>query len=209
MREPIPEGLYSGTDQYFPEDVIRIDENEIFIDGGAYIGDTIQQFWNIAKGTGNKPKKIVAFEPDTRNYRVLQKFYGRRDNIIIVKKGLSNHKGILYFKEGFQGRSTGSRIVRDANVASGSIAVTSIDEEQECRDATWIKMDIEGSEWDALHGAKNVIKRNKPKLTICIYHSDEDLIRIAEYIHELVPEYRLYIRHHTKREIETVLYAIL
>ena len=61
---------------------------------------------------------------------------------------------------------------------------------------------------DALMGAQEVIRRNHPKLTICIYHSNEDMIRIAEYIHELVPEYNLYIRHHSKFEGETVLYAV-
>lgn len=83
-----------------------------------------------------------------------------------------------------------------------------IDAVPECKNATFIKMDIEGMEWDALHGAVETIKRNHPKLAICIYHSDEDMIRIVEYIHEIAPEYKLYVRHHSKREYETVLYAV-
>ena len=79
----------------------------------------------------------------------------------------------------------------------------------ECQNATWIKMDIEGAELNALRGAKGIIRRNHPKLTICIYHSDEDMIRIAEYIHELVPEYKLYVRNHTGRQTEIVLYAVI
>ena len=70
-------------------------------------------------------------------------------------------------------------------------------------------MDIEGAEMSALQGASEVIRKNRPKLTICIYHSDEDLFRIAEYVHELVPEYKLYIRHHSKSDVETVLYAVI
>ncbi|WP_026491286.1 FkbM family methyltransferase [Butyrivibrio sp. XPD2002] len=90
-----------------------------------------------------------------------------------------------------------------------SIKICSIDDTPECEGASFIKMDIEGAEWDALHGAEKTICRNKPKLALCIYHSDEDMIRIAEYIHELVPEYRLYVRHHTRRNHETVLYAVI
>lgn len=62
---------------------------------------------------------------------------------------------------------------------------------------------------DALKGARMTIQTNYPKLAICIYHSDEDMLRIIEYIHELVPEYRLYVRHHSKSNVETVLYAVL
>ena len=73
----------------------------------------------------------------------------------------------------------------------------------------YIKMDIEGAEWDALHGAEMTIRRNRPKLAISIYHSNEDMLRIIEYIHELVPEYRLYVRAHTMGIAETILYAFI
>ena len=112
----------------------------------------------------------------------------------------------------FRESGVASAIVSDDCEAGESIVripVVDIDSVPECQNATWIKMDIEGAEMAALKGARNTILRNKPKLTISIYHSDEDMIRIAEYIHELVPEYRLYIRHHSSNKAETVLYAIL
>ena len=78
-----------------------------------------------------------------------------------------------------------------------AVSVTRLDDVPVCSEATWIKMDIEGAEMQALAGAKDTILRNHPRLTICIYHSDEDMLRIPEYIHNLVPEYKLYIGHHT------------
>ena len=72
-----------------------------------------------------------------------------------------------------------------------------------------IKMDIEGSELEALKGSKKVIQRDKPRLAICIYHKPEDMTEIPLYIKELVPEYKLYIRHHSNAGTETVLYAVM
>ncbi|WP_442857226.1 FkbM family methyltransferase [Butyrivibrio sp. INlla18] len=74
-------------------------------------------------------------------------------------------------------------------------------------DATFIKMDIEGAEKNAILGAAHIIKKNKPKLVICIYHSDGDMMNIQLVIHEMVPEYKLYVRHHSNSYPETVLYV--
>ncbi len=61
----------------------------------------------------------------------------------------------------------------------------------------------------ALKGAENIIRNNRPKLAVCIYHSDQDMVEIIKYIHQLVPEYRLYVRQHSDSYIETVLYAVI
>jgi hypothetical protein len=71
-------------------------------------------------------------------------------------------------------------------------------------------MDIEGAEMKALQGARNTIAAYKPKLAICIYHSNEDMLQIPEWIHDNFPEYRLFVRQHQKYAInETVLYAVI
>ncbi len=70
-------------------------------------------------------------------------------------------------------------------------------------------MDIEGAESDALEWARGVIQRRHPKLTICIYHSNEDILRIIEQVHEMAPEYKLYVRHHSIGVNEKVLYALI
>ena len=138
----------------------------------------------------------------------MKKFFANDKRLHIVEKGLSDNEGFVYFKPA----SSGGTIVEDDDKDDEGIIripVISIDSVELCRNATFIKMDIEGSEMKALEGAKQTILCNKPKLTICIYHSDEDMVRIAEYIHSLVPEYKLYIRHHTSEKNETVLYAVI
>ena len=72
---------------------------------------------------------------------------------------------------------------------------------------TFIKMDVEGAELKALYGAEKIIKANRPKLAICLYHKPEDIIEIPEYIINLGLDYSLYIRHQSFCTGETILYA--
>lgn len=74
---------------------------------------------------------------------------------------------------------------------------------------TFIKMDIEGAEKESILGAKEIIKKYKPKLAICVYHKLEDIYMIPKMIKELVPEYKLYLRHHSLGMWETVCYACI
>lgn len=74
---------------------------------------------------------------------------------------------------------------------------------------TFIKMDVEGAEYQSLIGAKNTIQKNKPDLAICIYHKQMDFIDLPSLILEMVPEYKIAFRHYTNYECETILYAYI
>ncbi len=74
---------------------------------------------------------------------------------------------------------------------------------------TFIKMDIEGAEPQALRGASNIIREQTPKLAICVYHDFRHLWEIPIYINSLASKYRIYLRHHTNLEYETVCYGII
>ncbi len=193
-------------DIYFVKGIIEISPVEVFVDGGAFVGDTVRKLKRISH---NRFKKIICFEPDTYNYKMLGRITDSR--IKTINKGLSDqNKELTFFNNG----SVGSRVLDDNEKdidksKISSIRVVAIDEVDECRDATFIKMDIEGAELSALKGAVDTIKRNKPKLAICLYHSDEDMLSIIEYVHALVPEYKLYVRQHSLFAAETVLYACI
>lgn len=212
--KPIPEKFYSERDQYFVPDVVRLHEGEAFVDCGAFIGDTLQHLLNFAKKQGVSVRKMVAFEPDPQNIAQLNRNFKNDERLHLIPKGVSDREGMFqFFPDSLSGTfadissKNASSIKREEECIS--LPVTTIDSQEECVDATFIKMDIEGAELSALHGAHDVIERNHPTLAICIYHSLEDMVGIFEYLHENFPEYDFYVRHHSMGASETVMYAIM
>jgi FkbM family methyltransferase len=189
---------------------LKLGSEEVFIDGGAFVGDTIDLYLKHRK----KCKQIIAFEPDSKNFNILKEKHGNNPSITLIDAGLYNEDGIISFSSANSGFvSCGCEMYNDASKITNNdegekIQVRSIDGLGLER-VTFIKMDIEGAELNALKGAKETILRDKPKLAICLYHSDEDMLSIPEYIHNLVPQYRLYVRHYTYQLAETILYAVM
>ena len=124
--------------------------------------------------------------------------YGIKNVNIIYKAAWDKNETLLFGGE-----------AKAFEINGGDIAVSGarIDDIVGEEKVTFIKMDIERSEYQALRGAENAIKRNKPKLAICIYHKPNDILMIPNLIEEMVPEYKFAIRHYCSGWIETVLYA--
>lgn len=192
--------------QYFDNEFFVYANGEKLIDGGAYDGDTIDMFNHQMKKRKIKKTSVVAFEPDENNFTRLIK-----RKVKVIKAGLWSSSKDLRFVEG---KESFSRLLYDDEFPKSGekvsiVCVKCIDDVRECDDATFIKMDIEGAEQEALKGAEKLITNIKPKLAICIYHSDQDMIEIPEWIHKTVPEYRLWIRQHADTIGETVIYAMV
>ena len=164
-------------DQYFPGDIIQLQEGEIFVDCGAYHGKSAVGFMRTL---------------DVQHIKEYRK----------IISGVWNESAILYMSSG---KGDNSQIAAEGDE---SIEVRTIDEILSGEEATYIKMDIEGSELKALQGAQETIRNYKPKLAVCIYHKVEDLIEIPKYIYHLRQDYKFYIRNHSPYGVETVLYAV-
>ena len=178
-------------------------ENEVFVDGGAYDGQTTLNYYELLNQKGIKNGFSYIWEPDQENVEKIKRKLSQVscERFEIVEKGLWNSRAKLSF--GAEG-TTGSRIDESG---TGIVEVDSID--SICtRKPTFIKMDVEGAELNAIDGARKVITGYKPKLAICIYHKPDDFITIPKKVLEMNPDYRLYIRHYSLSGGETVLYAI-
>lgn len=187
--------------QYFADNIVELGQQEVFLDIGAYIGDTTEY---IAKMTGGNYSKIYCFEPDKKCLDILRKNTEKYENVEIVEKGAWNKYEKLLIQE--DSEHGASSIGNDTGYEIEVDCIDNCIEENVC--VTHIKMDIEGAELQALQGAKRTIQMYKPKLAICVYHKNEDILDIPNYILSIVPEYRLYLRHHNISATETVLYAI-
>lgn len=178
---------------------MRAHRNESFIDGGALDGGDSMNFIKWCNGNYDA---IYMFEPDADNYQNLVPLQVANNKIAIYEEGLWSSLGKVYFSAG---NKENSAISEKGNAV---IQVTSIDEKLQGKGISVIKMDIEGSEKQALIGAAKTIRKWKPRLAICVYHKPEDIIEIPLKILELNPEYKFYLRHYSYMDTETVLYAI-
>ena len=197
-----------SNDQYYPAGIIKLNDNESFVDVGAYNGDTVFDF---LKRTNNKFDSIFAFELDNKNFQEMELAVDKLDEnlkrkIKLYNLGLLDEEKEVYYESGGSGsESTFINIINKANECGKTIRLSDVLHNEKI---TYIKMDIEGSEVQALSGAEEIIKKQKPKLAICVYHKPEHLWEIPLYLKKIVPEYKIYVRHHSPLEYETVCYAV-
>lgn len=198
--DPTPLYKFADFNQYFSEPV-QLTDKEVFVDCGAYDGDTVR---SLIKNTDGKYNKIFSFEPDEENYKKLKAYIKKEQvkNIETINAGAWSEKTVLQFS------SEGNTAAIVESGGDFSVAVDTIDNVVKDEPVTYIKMDIEGAELEALKGAKQTITKNHPKLAICAYHKPDDLTALPEYIKKLNPNYKLYLRHHQYMSWEMVLYAL-
>ncbi len=197
--EGLPEA--DTENQYFPSDVVSLTENEVFLDGGAYDGDTLKEF---STRTNNRFIKYIALEPDPVNYKKLQRVAASYEDgrVEVFPYAVGRENTILKFD------ATGGA---GAGISeSGTIEVNCkrVDDSFFDYKPTYIKFDIEGAELDGLKGAEKTIETYRPKLAVCIYHLPDDLWRIFLYLHKKFPFYNFFTRTHQYDGLDFVLYAI-
>lgn len=188
-------------DQYFPADIVNLSEHESFVDIGAFNGDTVKDFIERTQG---KFDNIFSFEVAAINFNLLKDNVGHmpnHDKIKIFNIGIWDSECDITYSIGNSQSTIGT--------GEGKGHVVPLDYVLQKEKVTYIKMDIEGAEPHALRGARNLIQTQKPRLAICIYHDFKHLWEIPLYLKELAPEYKIYLRHHTNLEYETVCYAVV
>ncbi|GHV20475.1 hypothetical protein FACS189494_04300 [Spirochaetia bacterium] len=190
--------------QYFDDKIMIPGNHEIFVDAGVLNMGTTVDFIDWCKGNYDY---IYAFEPMPQSFEICQNIINSNtklnaSKISLIKKGLFDKE----MKARFQINGGGSKIDPSG---TEEIELTSLDNILNGKPVTFIKMDIEGAELDALKGAQKTIVKWRPRLAISIYHKAEDIVDIPSYILGLVPEYKLYIRHYSTFCEETVLLAVI
>jgi len=177
--------------------------NNIVLDIGAYKGETAIWFSKYIGAKG----EVYAFEPSNKSYDCLLKNINRNklENIIIPQKiAIYKNSGNMGF---FDNGEAGDSLGEDSKNFIPTISIDDFMNKNSLGRVDFIKMDIEGSELEALQGGINTIKKYKPTLAIAVYHKPDDLIKILEFLHFSVPEYKFYLSHKSPFWTDTVLFA--
>lgn len=203
--------------QYFALPQFRfcgIPEEEVFVDCGAYTGETSQIFINNQMG---QFKKIYAFEANSAAFAAMQRRLARekdvwlfRDDQIVCERNFVSDEDGARIPFHVTRKDPTNSLVKEGDSDTEWIETVSLDRYFERKGEeriTFLKADIEGAEWDMLHGGEQIIRRSRPKMAISIYHNIYDFFRIPLYLKELVPAYHFAVRQHWNSFEETILYC--
>lgn len=197
----------------------RFGPDEVYVDGGPYLGDTVEQF---IRAVGGDFRHIHAFEPAAANnaeirkrLHTLQNDYARdfAGRITLNDNGLWSADTTLHFNPGdvINPLDPQQHVLPNAahlveagmlghvydaateQAASVRVPATSIDRATD-GDASFIRLEIEGAELEALRGAVGTISRNRPQMALSVHHKPKDLTAIPGFLAGLDTPYRLGFR---------------
>ncbi len=214
MQRYLNAATAGGVDELFMEcydscdyfnDITKGLKIDTLIDCGAFDGDSIHEFVLAFP----EYKKIIAIEPDPGNVESLcnRQERERIHDLTVIQKGLGSQERELRFKANGESNSfldeSGEQIIHVTTLDRIITAEVNLGR-------IFLKMDIEGSELEALHGAEKLIREHRPVMAICVYHKEEDLIEIPQFIHRVVGErtYEYYLGYHGLDLAELAFYAI-
>jgi FkbM family methyltransferase len=192
-------------EMYFPSDLFRLLADEVFVDCGAFDGDSLQAFVDAANGQFSR---IYAWEADAGNVEKLKRRLAESPSTISAKVtvlpyAVSGHDGKLRFSAD---GTVGSRVA--AAESAQEVECRSLDRALEEVRPSLIKMDIEGAEPEALRGAFRTMAQQRPVMAICAYHKCEHLWTIPRLLKAANPDYQIYLRRYAEDCWETVYYAV-
>ena len=167
-------------------DILRLESNEVYVDLGAYNGDTIDEFLHYTNGAY---RKIIALEPNEKNFAKLKSHCAALPRTELWQLGAWDSNTTLIFN---------NKAGRNSAVAEKGVEtrVARVDAILCGTSAGYIKADVEGADAETLNGMSDTLRRCKPKLNFAAYHRFEDIFNLPLLIRALNPDYQIYLRHH-------------
>ena len=168
------------------KDILMLTDKEDMLDLGAYRGDTIEELITLTGGYSS----VTAFEPDRKSFEKLTAYAEGKENITLYPYAVYSERKELVFSGGGGRQST-----LDAS-GKYTVIATDVDSVIGSKPITYLKADVEGVEEEMLIGMQNLLKEQKPKLSLACYHKTEDLCTLIPLINKINPNYRIHLRHH-------------
>ena len=193
--------------QYFPPDLFAWSDDEWIFDGGAYDGDTVRA---LSAVHGNRFGHLLAVEPDPANFAKLTATVDAlpsdvRARVTCRQVALGAEARVLHLDPTGTASSATS-----TQAAAGTVAVQAetIDTLVAGARPTFLKLDIEGFEIEALQGGRATIERCGPVLAVCVYHLQDHLWKIPLLLREWRDDYAFFLRPHNEEGWDLVCYAV-
>ena len=166
--------------------ILKLGEDEVYLDLGAYNGDTIDEFLSYTNG---KYKSITALEPSAKSFKKLCEHCDGMENVSLWELASFNRTTTLNFNT-----KSGRNCAIDPNGVP--VQAAAADTVLCGKRITYAKLDVEGAEKETFEGMANTIRLFKPKLNVAAYHRSEDIFALILQLKALNHDYKFYLRHH-------------
>jgi FkbM family methyltransferase len=186
---------------YALKNLCEVAEGDVVFDCGAFTGNSCLYFAQKAGPRG----RVYGFEPIPSLFEQLKKNMAATRNVTPINAAIAAAKGRVFFKE----NGVASHRSERGDIAVYQLSIDEFVESSKLERLDFIKMDIEGAEEEALEGARESIKRFRPKMALSAYHKDTDIVNIPLRVRGILPEYSFALRHNSNTKWSTILYCYL
>jgi len=172
--------LQNGYEKYY-----QLQEGDIVVEGGAYIG-MFSCYAGLAVGPAGS---VYSYEPITEHIPHILRNVALNElsNVVVTNKGLWSHDTDLLIEH--KGPESSMMHFTNAGNPTTKVSVESIDKTFANKEVNFIKLDVEGAELRVLRGAVETLKNNpRINLSIASYHNQEGFPTyqaVEAFLHEL------------------------
>ncbi|MGV1005659.1 MAG: FkbM family methyltransferase [Candidatus Nanopelagicales bacterium] len=189
-------------------------DGEIFVDAGAYVGDSVERFlWSV----NGVYRHIHAFEPGPVQFKAMQSRVNRLisewsltpESISLLNMGLSAESAVVRVTSGPHPIQTRIENCDPEGAAHLGLEVRTVALDQYFDGAgfTLLKVDVEGSEAELLAGAVKTIAEYRPRIALSVYHFPTDIFTLPLQCRAANANYSFSLGHHSSQLMDTVLYC--
>jgi len=193
----------SGSDEVLPV-LLAEQQNNIYGSGDQAVraGDTVLDvganvgvFTRTALSAG--ASLVVLIEPAPENVECLRRNYAAEivaGRVVVVPKGVWNKEDVLTMYVDPANSAADNLFAKRKGSYERKVPLTTIDDivaELKLAKVTYVKIDVEGAEQQALEGAQHTLARWRPRLSIAVDNVPDDPVKVPALVRKAWPGYRM------------------